>query len=76
MTLGVAGTAPGFRADDISAVLTEKEGRAAVTISPQTGRLGTKLIPVPTMQGVKKPLASKDEMVGSYPSKERERSGG
>lgn len=34
MTLGVAGTLPGFRADDISAALTEKGGRAAATISP------------------------------------------
>lgn len=57
MTLGVAGTAPGFRAD-ISAALTEKGGSTAAMLSPESGRLGTQQTLDATAQGEEKPLAS------------------
>jgi hypothetical protein len=66
MTRGVAGTAPGFRGDDISAALTEKGGRAAAAINPARGRLCTNQGLEATMQGVKKPSTSEDGMMGRF----------
>lgn len=76
MTLGVAGTAPGFRPDDISAALTEKGGSTAAMLRPESGRLGAQQTLEATAQGERKSLASEDGMVGKCPLKERKRGTG
>lgn len=45
-------------------------------LSPESGRLGVQQTLEATAQGVKKPLASEDEMVGKSPLKERKRGTG
>lgn len=68
-TLGAEGTAPGLRADDIWAVLTEKGGRATAAISPERGRLCKNQLLQPATQGMNESLASEDGMMGRCLSK-------